>query len=677
MLRHALFGRSIHHKSVHRSLPWLTLPGALALGILLLGVIGPARAAGGSEGLLPNLVATPPDNASIETSYDEGGLRHENVPAELLLRFNGYVHNDGQGALDFRGSRQAPEINSSAVEKEVENREEELKKAGEEEADGKEPKEPQELSPEAESELAVPAMQVSQRLFKTNVGAPTSKEETKYNEENENYLKRSNEEKPSEAKMLYVNADGHHHWHLQHVAKYSLWNATKTAEVAPAEKVGFCLEDSEHIEDAEHGVPEVGPEGPVYSDEVAPFRHFCQRYLPYATNVYEGISPGWRDDYSSNLGFQWVDISDVLPGEYWLREDVNPEGKILEEGREEKAAYATKPTVVPGFDALPQQVSTYVNEPVTMATSSTRWEEKNNPQPLGEPEYTIVSQPQHGTLQQIGGTDRAIYTPKAGYAGPDSFTFSASDPDSEFPLHPSVATVSIDVGPVPTPSVAISGAPSVMLVGTSVQLSALVTNDSPEVTWSVSAGSITLGGLYTAPSEPPSGGVAVITARSSKGAVASAAIAVQSAPVAVSLPVAGSGTPAGAGSPTSIHPSPVSRPQAMLIGRKLIMTTRASKAGHIRLSAYLGHRLLGTCAAKTLAGRSFTCRLTLGKGISLKARITVIASLRIASKVLSSTRPTAPVPEMKMTSAGKPLTHVLGSKGKLSSWRLLCGPSIM
>jgi len=661
----------------HRPLVWFALVVTLVLGTFVLGTVGQAHAVSKYEGLLlPNLVATPPDHASIETSYDEGGLRKGAVPAELLLRFNGYVHNDGQGALDFRGSRQAPEIKSAAVEKEVENREAELKKAGEEEAEGHEPKEPQELSPQAESELAVPAMQVSQRLFKTNVGAPTSKEEQKYNEENETYLNRDHEDEPSKAEIFYVNADGHHHWHLQHVAKYSLWNAAKTAEVAPSEKVGFCLEDSEHVEDAEHGVPEMGPEGPIYSDEVAPFRHFCQRYVPYATSVYEGISPGWHDEYASSLGFQWVDLSDVLPGEYWLREDVNPEGKIIEEERGEKFAYATEPTIVEGFDALPQAVSTHVGEPVTITTTSMRWEEKKHHQSLGEPDYTIVSQPQHGTLRQIGSTDQAIYTPEAGYAGPDSFTFSASDPNSEFPRNPAIATVSIDVGPIPAPSVAISGAPGAMLAGTSVQLSALVADDSPEVTWSASAGSITSGGLYTAPSEPPAGGVAVITARSSKGAAASVAITIQSAPAAVSLPVAGPATPAGGAPISTLPPPPVSRPVAMLIGRKLIMTTRASKTGRVRLSAYLGHRLLGTCAARTLAGRSFTCRLTLGKGISLRARITVVASLRIGNKVVQSLRPPARVPEMKMTSAGRPLTHVLGYKGKLSSWRLVCGPSM-
>src|SRR5262249_45115216 len=50
------------------------------------------------------------------------------------------------------------------------------------------------------------------------------------------------------------------------------------------------------------------------------------------------------------------------------------------------------------------------------------------------------------------------------------------------------------------PSVTIEGAPASMTAGTSVQLSARVTNDEPAVTWKASAGSITTAGLYTAPS---------------------------------------------------------------------------------------------------------------------------------------------------------------------------------
>jgi hypothetical protein len=273
----------------------LVLVAVSALGLFLAGSTLQAHASG-PEPLLPNLVADPPDNASFETSQTDGGLSGTKVTPELLLRFNGYIHNIGPGALDIRGSREAPKVSKATTEAVEHAREKE-----------------EGLPQKTEEELAAPPMKVSQRLFTTNAGSPSKSEE---------YLERPHEEAASGAEMFYVNADGHHHWHLQHVAKYSLWNATKTAEVAPAQKVGFCLDDSEHVEAS------VGPSTPVYADNVPPYRDFCQQYRPNATGVYEGISPGWRDRYTSDLGFQWVDASNVLPGEYWLREDVYPTGVV-------------------------------------------------------------------------------------------------------------------------------------------------------------------------------------------------------------------------------------------------------------------------------------------------------------------------------------------------------------
>ena len=134
--------------------------------------------------------------------------------------------------------------------------------------------------------LASPPMQVFQRIYEyeTTSGRPPTSEETPHREE------------PSSGKMEYVNADGHHHWHLQHVAAYSLWNSQKSAEVAPSQKVGFCLEDSEHVEE------NIGPEQGVYVDYGPHPREFCRQYQPEATEVFEGISEGWRDVYDASSG---------------------------------------------------------------------------------------------------------------------------------------------------------------------------------------------------------------------------------------------------------------------------------------------------------------------------------------------------------------------------------------
>lgn len=221
------------------------------------------------------------------------------------------------------------------------------------------------------------------------------------------------------------------------------------------------------------------------------------------------------------------------------------------------------------------------------------------------------------------------------------------------------------LGNVGQPSVAISGAPSTIIAGTSVQLSALVTNDIQGVTWSASEGTITPAGLYTAPQSPPAGGTVVITAKSAKGGQGQASIAILPVPVPEPLPAAAtSSTPAGSGTTpagttitvgttgtlgaSSSVPPVIFRPEAILVGRKLVMTTKVTRAGKARLTAYLGRHRLGTCTVETPAGRSFSCRLTLEKGVRLNARISVLASLRVGSTLFSSLRPAAPVPRMNM-----------------------------
>ncbi len=448
---------------------------AAALLLLALGACVRLPAAAGAT-LLPNLVADPPDTQSIATDTSTGTPR-------LLLRFNGYIHNKGPGAVDFRGSREAPKVSQSVTE--------EVEKAREKE-------EP--LPQKVEEELAIPPMKTFQRLFTTNA--------------EEKNIERAHVDEPSSGELVYSSADGHHHWHLQKIARYSLWNASKTAEVAPAQKVGFCLDDSQHVETS------IGPSSAVYSDNVAPFREFCQRYRPNATSLFEGISVGWRDVYSSSLAFQWVDLTNVLPGEYWLREDVNPLAFVKETGGENVPVYSNTATVVPGFDALAQTTETPAGVAKTVTLTSRAFNDS------GKPTYKIVSGPGHGALGAINSEGAVVYTPTAGFTGQDSFTYSAADPSSKFPENPAVATVSIEVTSSTQPAVSIEGAPASMQAGSSVQLTAKVVNDSPTVTWGASAGTVTSEGRYTAPSEVPAAGKVTVTATTSKGAKAEKTIEV-------------------------------------------------------------------------------------------------------------------------------------------------------
>jgi hypothetical protein len=577
---------------IRRPLVLLMLTTGLGLGLAI--VLRDAHASSPTP-LLPDVVADSPDNISLEVSTETP--TKEPTEARLLLRFDGYVHNIGPGALDFRGSREAP----------------------------------------TPGEPASPPMGVYQRIYNSN-GTYT--------------------EEPSKAQMVYVEADGHNHWHLQHVAFYSLWNSGRSAEVAPAQKVGFCLEDSERIE-------ETGPSEPIYADsENTPFgsREFCRRYQPEATNVFEGISEGWRDLYQSSLAFQWVDVSDVLPGEYWLRAETDPEHLIRQTGGEKPPAYATSQTIVPGFDAEPQSQSVETGLPLTIELTSRRWSgEAEFEQPSPTPSYTVATPPAHGTLGAVNG-DQVQYTPANGYSGPDSFTFAARDPNSPFPTSPAIATVSItvtgsSVGNPATPSVAISGAPASMIAATSVQLSATVSNDSPGVTWSATAGTITSSGRYTAPSQPPAGGNVTVAVQAAGGARDQRSIRILPVPPKHAKPRA---------------PALLNKPGAMLIGRRLYMSVIAREAGRLRLTALLRGHPIASCSARVKRHQSFTCSTTLPRGVSSHAPISVWATIRVGHHTIQTVRPALRVPTAMKARAAVTL-HGVSWRGFKQAWRFFCG----
>src|SRR4051794_36598795 len=66
--------------------------------LIAVAVLAFAPAAHASD-QLPDLVADPPANPLLEV-HDYGGGQQD-----LLLRFDGYIHNAGAGALDVEGTR--------------------------------------------------------------------------------------------------------------------------------------------------------------------------------------------------------------------------------------------------------------------------------------------------------------------------------------------------------------------------------------------------------------------------------------------------------------------------------------------------------------------------------------------------------------------------------------------
>jgi hypothetical protein len=518
---------------------------------LLTLVAVPLAGAADPAPVLPNLVADPPTGAYLQ-NYSYG-----NGTSDLLLRFDGYVHNAGPGALDVRATRTST------------------------------------------SDPLTPV----QRVYKSDGTF-------------------DHDQAMPRGQLVYTDADGHHHWHLQEVARYTLWNAGKTQQVAPSMKVGFCLMDSDHID------APTGPSTAVYTD--ANGRDFCQRNNPDALTLFEGVSRGWRDIYDSGLAYQWVVASDVQPGVYWLREDVDPGDAIAETDESSPPAYSATASTIPGYAARAVATPTTpagATQQVTLDATS-----YGSP---GARRFKVVTPPAHGTLDVATGSSFAgpgvTYTPEPGYSGPDSFTYAALDSTSPYPLHPGTATVSLSVG-VPAPTVVIDGAPSTIETDRGVQLHATVAGDSPGVTWSATAGTIGSDGFYTAPHSVPAGGSVTIAARSASGASDQRVVTVTSPPPAQAAPsppdVVSPPTPQKAADEPA-RPKPKSRLGpivAGLAGRALVSRVTPLSAGKLALVASVGSRRLGGCRSRVASRQRFACRIDLGRGVDM-SRLHIVARL--------------------------------------------------
>ncbi len=340
------------------------VPAAVTIlaGVLTAGWTQPALA----SDLLPNLVADPPARAYLSSEL-----------GQLLLRFDGFVHNVGPGPFEVLGQRASP----------------------------------------ADPMIAY------QQIYRTDGSSYVVK-------------------MPGVpgAQLMYVGDDGHRHWHLQRIAAFSLWNRRRTKLVAPSVKVGFCLADHEHIDLG------IGPAVPFYND--AHGRAFCQKNNPAALSLFEGVSVGWRDLYERSLLFQWVDVSETKPGVYWLREDINPTHMVREANPFKVPAYAAAPTTIPGYNARSLRLGSVNSRFRTVIRLGA-----DRYGPTAPVRYRVIKAPAHGTLNVRAGSlfsgPMITYLPRRGYHGRDQFTYVARDPASRYPYHPTEATVSLTVGPIP------------------------------------------------------------------------------------------------------------------------------------------------------------------------------------------------------------------------------------
>lgn len=435
-----------------------------------------------------------------------------------------------------------------------------------------------------------------------------------------------------DADVLYELADFHQHWHLKAIARYSLGLPGGGPEVAPAMKVGFCLLDSEALEGA----------APLY------FHAECEKYNATPTDVTMGVSSNWRDVYHRDLVFQWVDVSDVQPGRYEVRTQIDPEGYVAETAEDNPVTAV--PAELPGFVARARTLAGVRRDaPTTLQLAAARFGT-----PLGNRQVRIEAAPRQGTLDVPTGqwveAAEVTYTPAAGATGADSFTFAARDSGSDFPRTAASATVAFGFeAELPAPAV---DGPDRVVAGTSVQLT------GPDgASWDVDGvpggdlrvGTVTPAGLYTAPAVIPGGGAVTVRATAPDGRSATRVLQVVAEPPLVPAPAPDNPAfyvPAAPATPpsTTSPPAPARRASRVAIrsfglkrtGPVVAAAVLATRTGRLRVDLRSRGRRLVTCRTRARAGVPQVCRLRIprGAGRALTVRATLVAGGRTVVRAM-------------------------------------------
>lgn len=135
-------------------------------------------------------------------------------------------------------------------------------------------------------------------------------------------------EYPLRMRVRFVVSETHRHWHLLDFESYEL-HAPAGNLVGDDRKTGFCLGDRYN---AQAGVRIPGePPRAVWTQN-------CGKNQPERLRLHQGISPGYGDDYVPRLEGQFIDVTDLPPGQYVLVHRVNPDGQLRESSYANNAA---------------------------------------------------------------------------------------------------------------------------------------------------------------------------------------------------------------------------------------------------------------------------------------------------------------------------------------------------
>ena len=123
---------------------------------------------------------------------------------------------------------------------------------------------------------------------------------------------------------MFFAGDGHSHWHVRNLERYTLDRLDNGVRVGTGAKSGFCFYDNLQFNLSLPGAPQ----NAVYTSQ-----NSCaggQTNVVGTNVVREGLSVGWGDAYWWNLPDQYIDVTTLASGRYRLRAFADPDNWFRE-----------------------------------------------------------------------------------------------------------------------------------------------------------------------------------------------------------------------------------------------------------------------------------------------------------------------------------------------------------
>lgn len=122
--------------------------------------------------------------------------------------------------------------------------------------------------------------------------------------------------------MVYDTRPGHHHWHFEQFARYSLLTAGQSQVVRRSQKQGFCITWT--------GPIDLTIQNAVWNPGLSGLSTASCGYGRGALWVREVLPVAWGDTYYQSIPGQSFDITDLPNGAYLIQVTANPKGQLVE-----------------------------------------------------------------------------------------------------------------------------------------------------------------------------------------------------------------------------------------------------------------------------------------------------------------------------------------------------------